>query len=138
VRKYILFKCLYLLAILSFYGRRGQQKPTALCPPVVREICNNVIHYFAENLFTMSLTVRLAPHLQQQLDNYCKKRRVSKSRVVTELLSEHLSAVSGGSGTAYQLAQAFGLIGGFASGKGDLSENRKQYLVEKLRAKRSR
>jgi hypothetical protein len=85
----------------------------------------------------MSLTVRLAPHLQQQLDNYCKKRRLSKSRVVTELLTEHLSAVSGGSRTPYQIAREFGLIGGFASGKGDLSENRKAYLMEKLCAKRS-
>ena len=86
----------------------------------------------------MSLTVRLSPHLQQQLDNYCKKRRLSKSHVVTELLSEHLSTVSGGSRTPYQLARDFSLIGGFASGKGDLAENRKRYLMEKLRAKRSR
>ncbi len=86
----------------------------------------------------MSLTVRLAPHLQQQLDNYCKKRRLSKSRVVTELLSEHLSAVSGGSRTPYQIAKEIGFIGGFASGQGDLAENRKRYLMEKLRAKRSR
>ena len=86
----------------------------------------------------MTLTVRLAPHLEQQLASYCKKRRLSKSRVVTELLSEHLSASAGASRTPYQLAREIGLVGGFASGKGDLAENRKRYLAEKLRAKRPR
>jgi hypothetical protein len=86
----------------------------------------------------MTLTVRLPPHVQQQLENYCKKRRVSKSRVVTELLSERLSELSGTSRTPYQIASDFGLIGAFASGKGDLAQNRKRYLAEKLRAKRPR
>lgn len=86
----------------------------------------------------MTLTVRLAPHLQQQLESYCKKRRRTKTHVITELLSEHLSAASGDKRTPYQLARELGLVGGFASGKGDLAQNRKRYLVEKLRAKRSR
>jgi len=86
----------------------------------------------------MTLTVRLAPHLAQQLASYCKKRRLSKSRVVTELLAEHLSASAGSSRTPYQLARERGLVGGFASGKGDLAANRKRYLAEKLRAKRPR
>jgi hypothetical protein len=46
--------------------------------------------------------------------------------------------VSGGSRTPYQIAKEIGFIGGFASGKGDLAENRKRYLMEKLRAKRPR
>ena len=86
----------------------------------------------------MTLTVRLTPHLRQQLESYCKKRRLSKSRVVTDLLSEHLSGSSGSGRTPYQLAREFGLIGGFASGKGDLAGKRKRYLAEKLRAKRPR
>ena len=86
----------------------------------------------------MTLTVRLAHHLEQQLDNYCKKRRVSKSLVVTELLSEHLAQSTGEQRSVYETAREFGLIGAFASGKADLSENRKRYLAEKLRAKRSR
>ena len=57
----------------------------------------------------MTLTVRLAPQLRQQLESYCKKRRLSKSRVVTELLSEHLSALSGRGRTPYQLARDLGL-----------------------------
>ena len=86
----------------------------------------------------MTLTVRLTSHLQQQLDNYCKKRRLSKSRVVTELLSEHLAAVSGSTSSPYEIARNFDWIGSFASGKGDLAENRKRYLADKLRAKRPR
>ena len=86
----------------------------------------------------MTLTVRLTPHLRQQLESYCKKRRLSKTRVVTDLLSEHLSGSSGSGRTPYQLAREFGLVGGFASGKGDLAGKRKRYLAEKLRAKRPR
>jgi hypothetical protein len=86
----------------------------------------------------MTLTVRLSPHLRQQLDSYCKTRRVTKTHVITELLSDHLSSASKSGKTPYQLAREFGVIGSFSSCKGDLAENRKQYLVEKLRAKHSR
>lgn len=85
----------------------------------------------------MTLTVRLSPHLRQQLDSYCKTRRFTKTHVITELLSDHLSSSKTGK-TPYQLAREFGVIGSFSSGKGDLAENRKQYLAEKLRAKHSR
>lgn len=86
----------------------------------------------------MTLTVRLSPHLRQQLDSYCEARRVTKTHVITELLSDHLSSCSKSGKTPYQLAREFGVIGSFSSGKGDLAENRKQYLAEKLRAKHSR
>jgi len=86
----------------------------------------------------MTLTVRLSPHLRQKLDSYCKTRRVTKTHVITELLNDHLSSYSNTGKTPYQLAREFGVIGSFSSGKGDLAENRKQYLVEKLRAKHSR
>ena len=88
----------------------------------------------------MTLTVRLTPQLQDQLDSHCKARGISKTQVVVELLSEHLMpASSTHSKTAYELAREFGVVGGFASGgAGDLAQNRKQYLKEKLRAKRAR
>ena len=85
----------------------------------------------------MTLTVRLSPHLRQQLDSYCKTRRVTKTHVITELLSEHLSAPSKSGKTSYELACEFGLVGGLQGGKPDLAENRKKYLMEKLRAKHS-
>ncbi|MBI2959002.1 MAG: CopG family transcriptional regulator [Betaproteobacteria bacterium] len=86
----------------------------------------------------MTLTVRLTPHLRQQLERYCRRRRLTKTQLVTELLEERLSAPAGQGKTPYQIARDFGLIGGFASGKGDLARNRKRYLAEKLRAKRPR
>jgi hypothetical protein len=86
----------------------------------------------------MTLTVRLEPQLQQQLDVYCRKRRLSKTQVVTALLTEHLARASGSDKTPYALAREFGLVGAYASGKGDLAENRKRYLRERLRAKHSR
>ena len=86
----------------------------------------------------MTLTVRLTPHLQAQLDKYCKARGTTKTHVVTELLSQHLSASPKRAKTAYQLAREFDIVGRYASGRGDLASNRKKILAEKLRAKHSR
>lgn len=86
----------------------------------------------------MTLTVRLDPQLEEQLDSYCRKRRQTKSEVLTRLLQDHLAAASATAKTPYQLAREFGLIGAFASGRRDASEHRKRYLREKLRAKHSR
>ena len=85
----------------------------------------------------MTLTVRLNAHLQDQLDRYCKARRVTKTHVITQLLSEHLSPPQRRAKTALELARQFDLVGSFSSGQGDLAQNRKQYLMEKLLAKRS-
>ena len=86
----------------------------------------------------MTLTVRLDPQLQEQLESYCRKRRLSKTQLITGLLHEHLSVVTGNRKTPYQLACKLGLVGAMASGKGDLAENRKRYLKEKIRAKHTR
>ena len=85
----------------------------------------------------MTLTVRLHADLQDQLDRYCKARHVTKTHVITQLLSEHLSPPQRRAKTALELARQFDLVGSFSSGQGDLAQNRKQYLMEKLRAKRS-
>ena len=86
----------------------------------------------------MTLTVRLDPQLEDLLDSYCRKRRQTKTEVLTRLLQDHLATVSDGGKRPYQLAREFGLIGAFAGGRRDASENRKLYLKEKLRAKHSR
>ena len=86
----------------------------------------------------MTLTVRLDPQLEEQLDSYCRKRRQTKTEVLTKLLRDHLAVVNDSRKTPYQIAREFGLIGAFASGRRDASENRKRYLREKLRAKHSR
>jgi len=86
----------------------------------------------------MTLTVRLDPQLEEQLDSYCRKRRKTKTEVLTTLLRDHLAAANDTTKTPYELAREFGLIGAIASGRRDESQNRKQYLREKLRAKHSR
>ena len=67
-----------------------------------------------------------------------KKRRLTKTQVLTQLLREHLAAASGVGKSPYALARELGLVGSFASGKRDVAENRKRYLKRKLRAKHSR
>ena len=86
----------------------------------------------------MTLSVRLTPHLRAQLESYCRKHRLTKTQLVSELLEERLSAGAAQGKTPFQLARELGLVGGFASGKGDLAQNRKRYLAEKLRAKHPR
>lgn len=86
----------------------------------------------------MTLTVRLAPDLQQQFESYCRRRRLTKSQVITRLLHEHLAGGAEVQASPYELARELGLVGAFASGEADLAESRKQRLKAKLRAKHSR
>jgi hypothetical protein len=86
----------------------------------------------------MTLTVRLDAQLEEALNRYCRKRRKTKSEVLTALLREHLGGAGAGARTPFELAHELGVIGSFASRKGDLAENRRRYLREKLRAKHSR
>lgn len=86
----------------------------------------------------MTVTVRLAPVLQHRLDRYCRKHRLTKSRVITDLLEKHLDAAPERRKTSFELARELGLVGSFSSGRGDLSENYKRYLKEKIRAKHAR
>jgi hypothetical protein len=86
----------------------------------------------------MTLTVRLDAQLEAQLERHCRKRRQTKTQVLTALLREHLDAAAGTAKSPMQLAREMRLVGAFASGKGDLAENRKRYLAGKLRAKHSR
>lgn len=86
----------------------------------------------------MTLTVRLDPQLSELLERHCRKRRLTKTQVLTRLLREHLAAGSMAGKTPYLLARELGLIGAFSSGRHDLAQNRKRYLKRKLRAKHSR
>ena len=86
----------------------------------------------------MTLTVRLESQLERQLDRYCRKHRLTRTEVITTLIERHVAVDGAQRPGAYQLAKDAGLVGAFASGKGDLAENHKRYLREKLRAKHSR
>ena len=86
----------------------------------------------------MTLSVRLSPYLRQQLDSYCKARRLTKTHVISALLNEHLSGAAKARKTSYELACAFRLVASLKRAATDLAENRKQYLTQKPRAKRLR
>ena len=86
----------------------------------------------------MTLTVRLEPQLERLLDRYCRKHRLTRTAVISTLLARHVAGDGANGPSAYQLAEDAGLVGAFASGKGDLAQNHKRYLREKLRAKHAR
>ncbi len=86
----------------------------------------------------MTLTVRLDAQLEDALNRYCRRRRKTKSEVLTALLREHLAATAGKTKTPYAIARELGLVGGFSSAAGDLSETYKRRLKQKLRARRAR
>lgn len=52
----------------------------------------------------MTLTVRLPPHVEQELAEYCVKRRITKSEAVKQALMDLLSA-NAGKPSAYDLGK---------------------------------
>jgi len=86
----------------------------------------------------MTLTVRLDPKLERALDRYCRKHRVTRSELITKLLAGELADPGAARPSAYELAEQLGLVGAFASGRGDLSTTYKSKLKDKLRAKHAR
>lgn len=83
----------------------------------------------------MTLTVKLPEDLERDFEIHCKLRRVTKSEIVTRLLSQYL-ALQKPKKTTRQIAKEVGLLKGF-EGRPDLSRNRKRYLKEALVAKQS-
>lgn len=104
--------------------------------PCRKTRCNIVLHIDPGAL--MTLTVRLDPQLEDALKRHCRRRRQTKTQVLTQLLREHLAAAGSDARSPWELARELRIVGSFASGKGDLAENRKRILKEKLRAKHSR
>jgi hypothetical protein len=84
----------------------------------------------------MTLTVKLPADLEREFEIHCRLRRLTKSEVVTKLLTQYL-ALQAPRKTPHQIAKEVGLLKGF-EGPPDLATNRKRYLREALRAKQSR
>lgn len=85
----------------------------------------------------MTLTVRLDPELEDQLEGYCQAEGTTKSAVVTQALREYLATLRQ-TRTPYELgADLFGADEREDYGQ-DVSRNYKVLLKEKLRAKHSR
>jgi len=84
----------------------------------------------------MTLTVKLPEDLERDFEIHCRRHRLTKSEVVTKLLTQYL-ALQAPKKTPHQIAKEVGLLKGF-EGPPDLAANRKRYLREALRAKQSR
>lgn len=84
----------------------------------------------------MTLTVRLDPDLERGLEAACKRRRTTKSEVVTRLVREYVAREPRAS--AYDVALRLGVIGCDPSGPADASANAKKYVRRAVRAKHRR
>lgn len=82
----------------------------------------------------MSITIRLEPELQEAIDQAAQAQGVTRSELIRECLQHYLEE-QGKKPTPWALgAEAFGR---YASGRNDLSVNRKKILSEKLRARQN-
>ncbi len=84
----------------------------------------------------MTLTVRLDPDLERKLEAACKRRRVTKSTVVTGLIQEFVAREPEAS--SYQVAARLGVIGSDTTASTDTAANAKKLVGHALRAKHRR
>ena len=84
----------------------------------------------------MTLTVRLEPELERKLEAACKRRRTTKSTVVTGLIQEFVMREP--AANSYEVAARLGVIGSDNSAPADTAANAKKQLRRVLRAKHRR
>jgi predicted transcriptional regulator len=82
----------------------------------------------------MSITIRLEPELQEAIDQAAQAQGVTRSELIRECLQHYLEE-QGKKPTAWELGEE--AFGRHASGRNDLSVNRKKILSEKLRARQN-
>lgn len=84
----------------------------------------------------MTLTVRIAPDLERKLEAVCKRRRVTKSAVVTTLIQEFITREP--EANSYEIAERLGVIGSDHSAPVDVAARAKQYVRRAISAKHRR
>ncbi len=84
----------------------------------------------------MTLTVRLDPEVERELEAVCKRRRTTKSAVVTDLVREFIAREPEAS--SYEIAARLGVIGCDTSKPGPLAANAKAEAKRAIRAKHRR
>lgn len=84
----------------------------------------------------MPLVIRLDPELEAGLRGLSAEEGVSQAEVVRRLVRERLSRRSKRK-SAYQIAEALGVIGIDADRRRDVAAKHSKHLKEILRAKRS-
>ncbi len=83
----------------------------------------------------MTLTVRLPPRVEQELAEYCVKRRITKSEAVKQALEELLAA-NAGKPSAYDLGKDLFGPHTDAAPTGDSARHSKRLLREHFRPKK--
>ncbi len=85
----------------------------------------------------MALIVRLEPELKRQLEAVCKRRRTTKSAIVTNLIRELVAreAAREPRASSYEIAVKLGLIGSVNSPGRDVAANAKARVRRALRSK---
>lgn len=83
----------------------------------------------------MTLTVRLPPRVEEELAQYCAKRRLTKSEAIKRAL-EQLLAEGLASPSPYDLGKDG--FGRDTTGQRDVARNTKRLLRERFRAKTRR
>ena len=87
----------------------------------------------------MTLTVRLKPDLESQIEILANRQGLTKSQWVRRLIEQAVAVETAKrSQTPFELMEELGLIGCIENGPPDLATNAKQYLRDKLDAPRSR
>ena len=84
----------------------------------------------------MTLTVRLEPELERKLEAACRRRRATKSTVVTGLIEEFVAREP--AANSYQVAVRLGVIGSDTTASADTAADAKKLLRRVLRAKHRR
>ena len=84
----------------------------------------------------MTLTVRLDPDLEHELDEVCRRQRLTKSQLVTGLLREFVAREPRFS--SYEIAARLGVIGSDSTGPGNAGALAKPLVRQALRGKRRR
>ena len=85
----------------------------------------------------MTLTVRLPPRVEQELAEYCVKRRITKSEAVKQALMDLLSA-NAGKPSAYDLGKDLFGPHTDATPTEDIARHSARLLREHFRAKKGR
>ncbi len=78
------------------------------------------------------ITLRLDPNLDQIVSNTAKNLGITKSELVRKSLVDYIEKLN--KQNAWEAGQE--LFGRYSSGKKNLSSNRKDLLLEKIKAKR--
>ncbi len=79
------------------------------------------------------ITVRLNPELDQRIDRLAERLNLRRSDIVRMALSRFLAESEGSSATDRPYDRVQHLIGSIASGKADLGENHREYLLQRFK-----